>query len=248
MAQPPAGRIQKVLANAGLGSRRQIESWVRAGRITVNGETASIGQPIGATDTVAIDGKRVRFVTSTLRRLIAYHKPVGEICTRSDPERRTTVFENLPALKSGRWIGVGRLDINSSGLLLFTTDGKLADALMHPSHRVVREYRVRVLGEVSAPALTRLRRGVDLEDGKARFDSIEVTNKRGSNKWYVCRLHEGRNREVRRLFEAVGCQVNRLVRTRYGPVRLPRDLRAGQHVELGERDKQAVYRAAGLAA
>ncbi len=235
-----------MLANAGLGSRRQIETWVREGRITVNGQPASVGQPIGAADVVAIDGRRVRFAMTTPRRLLAYHKPVGEICTRSDPEGRTTVFENLPRLKSGRWIGVGRLDINSSGLLLFTTDGALADALMHPSRGLVREYRARVLGEISAQALSQLRRGVSLEDGSARFDSIEATSKGGSNRWYVCRLREGRNREVRRLFEAVGCKVNRLMRTRYGPVRLPRDLHPGQFAELPETDTKAVYRAAGV--
>lgn len=232
-------RIHKVLANAGVGSRRQIERWIEAGRIAVNGKPAQRGQPLAPGDRVELDGQPVRFASVKTQRLIAYNKPVGQICTRSDPEGRETIFENLPKLHQGRWVSVGRLDINTSGLLLLTTDGQLAAALMHPSNRVIREYRVRVLGALKPETLATLQNGVELDDGAAKFDSIAPAGGSGINRWYVCCLREGRNREVRRLFEAVGVQVNRLIRTRFGPVRLPRDLRPGQwrNVAAGQLEK-----------
>lgn len=238
-----------MLANAGHGSRRQIEAWVRAGRIDVNGRRAEPGQPVGPDDRVTIDGIAVALDVPRRRRVLIYHKPVGELCTRFDPEGRPTVFDSAPPLKAGRWIGVGRLDINSVGLMLMTTDGELASALMHPRTRIVREYAVRVLGDLDDAALERLRRGVELEDGRARFESIEHQGPtRGSNRWYRCRLREGRKREVRRLFEAVGGQVNRLIRVRYGPVELPRDLHPGQYRELDESAVAELVRAARLKA
>ena len=240
-------RIQKVLANAGHGSRRQIESWVRAGRITVNNELASVGQPVGPDDRVAIDGVEVALAAPRRRRVIAYHKPIGELCTRDDPEGRPTIFAALPAPQAGRWVSVGRLDINSVGLVLLTTDGQLANALMHPRNRIVREYHVRVLGDLSAQALEKLRRGVDLDDGRAAFDLLEPRGEAaGANRWYRCRLREGRKREVRRLFEAVGGTVNRLIRTRYGPISLPRDMAPGTWRELSAEQIDALLKTARL--
>ncbi|NND60281.1 MAG: rRNA pseudouridine synthase [Gammaproteobacteria bacterium] len=244
MAQPE--RIQKVLARAGIGSRRKVESWIRDHRVKVNGELATIGQPIGPDDYVEVDGRPVAFEIEIPRQVIMYNKPVGLVCTRSDPEGRQTVFDAIPPPSQGRWIGVGRLDLNTSGLLLLTTDGSLADALMHPAQELVREYRVRVLGVVRDEALRKLRSGVQLEDGPARFTAIEAAGGRGANRWYRCELREGRNREVRRLFEAVDVQVNRLVRTRYGPVSLPREMPVGQYQPLTAAAVHSLTRAAGL--
>ncbi len=231
---PPAERLQKLLAAAGLGSRREIETWIEAGRVSVNGSVAKLGQRASFDDAVSVDGKVIVFssVRKTKPRVLLYHKPVGELVTRSDPEGRATVFGRLPP---GRWIAIGRLDLNSSGLLLLTDSGELANRLMHPRYEVVREYRARVQGRLSPETLEKLRKGVPLEDGVARFNSLVEDSEReaaGTNRWYRVRLAEGRNREVRRLFEAVGGQVSRLVRVAYGPVRLPRDLDPGQWREL----------------
>ena len=221
-------RLQKLLAGAGHGSRRGIEEWIRAGRVTINGRAASLGDRASQDDLICLDGKPLdlggRAVTT---EVLLYHKPLGEVTTRSDPEGRPTVFEHLPVAPSGRWIVVGRLDVNTSGLLLFTNDGELAHRLMHPSSEIEREYRVRLRGTPPGAVLEQLRRGVTLEDGPARFDRIEPESLDGSHSWFRVCLHEGRNREVRRLFEHVGFEVSRLNRIRYGNVILPRDLRAG---------------------
>lgn len=226
-------KIQKVLAHAGLGSRRQIETWIKEGRIIVNGEVAQLGARITKKDTVLVDGERFHFPESKEQtRLIMYHKPVGEICTRSDPEGRPTVFSHLPKLSVGRWIGVGRLDFNTSGLMLFTNDGELANRLMHPSSGFAREYAVRVLGKVTSEMLQRLVKGVMLEDGKARFEDIVDSGGRGANHWYHVVVMEGRTRLVRRLWESQGVQVSRLKRVRFGPIFLDAKLRQGEWAEL----------------
>ncbi|MBU6212365.1 MAG: rRNA pseudouridine synthase [Gammaproteobacteria bacterium] len=226
-----AERLQKVLAELGLGSRREIEAWIRAGRVTVNGQLAELGARAGPEDAITIDGRAVqRAVSSALRETIVlgYHKPVGEVTTRKDPAGRPTVFDRLPAPPSGRWIVVGRLDVNTSGLLLFTTDGELAHRLMHPSSEVEREYLVRVRHQPDAAALARLQQGVQLEDGWARFDRLTAERSTDGHAWFRVVLHEGRNREVRRLWMEEGHEVSRLIRLRYGPVELPRDLRPGE--------------------
>jgi len=237
-ATPPSRpeRLQKVLARHGYGSRREIEQWIEAGRIRINGITARLGDCIGETDVVQLDGKRLRleFAKAPATRVLAYHQPVGEVCSRADPQGRQTVFSRLPSLPGGRWITVGRLDVNTSGLLLFTNDGELANRLMHPSSGVEREYAVRVRGEVEREMLARLRAGVELEDGMASFERIVDAGGQGSNHWYHVVLREGRNREVRRLWESQGLQVSRLLRVRYGPVVLPRELRPGRWRELSE--------------
>jgi 23S rRNA pseudouridine2605 synthase len=219
-------RLQKLLAAAGLGSRRAIESWIEAGRVTVGGRVAQLGARASVGDEIAIDGKRVELKAGS-GRVLLYHKPVGELVTRSDPQGRPTVFSRLPP---GRWVAVGRLDLNSSGLLLLTDSGELANRLMHPRYELEREYSARVQG---TPDLEMLRRGVELDDGPAAFLSIRQEREAtGTNRWYRVTLREGRNREVRRLFEAVGARVNRLVRVRYGPVHLPADLAPGEWREL----------------
>jgi len=239
-------RLQKLLAGAGHGSRRGIEEWIRAGRVSINGRTASLGDRATQDDQVCLDGKPLDLggrAVST--EVLLYHKPVGEVTTRNDPEGRPTVFERLPPATSGRWIVVGRLDVNTSGLLLFTNDGELAHRLMHPSSEVEREYRVRLRGTPSAAVLERLRRGVELDDGRASFDRIEPESAEGSHSWFRVCLHEGRNREVRRLFEHEGFEVSRLSRIRYGSIELPKDLRAGGFERLdaskvGQLSKLAV--------
>jgi 23S rRNA pseudouridine2605 synthase len=228
---PGAERIQKLLAAAGLGSRREIEHWIAAGRVSVAGQVARLGDRTRPGDEIAVDGKRVELPGKDAARVLIHHKPVGELVTRSDPEGRPTVFSRLPP---GRWVAVGRLDINTSGLLLLTDSGELANRLMHPRYEVEREYRARVHGRLDEATLERLRRGIPLEDGHAAFDRIERTGEaQGSNRWYRVILREGRNREVRRLFEAVGARVSRLVRVRYGPVTLPGDLAPGRWREIG---------------
>jgi len=239
-------RLQKLLAGAGHGSRRGIEEWIRAGRVSINGRTASLGDRATQDDQVCLDGKPLDLGGRAVsNEVLLYHKPVGEVTTRNDPEGRPTVFERLPPAASGRWIVVGRLDVNTSGLLLFTNDGELAHRLMHPSSEVEREYRVRLRGTPSAAVLERLRRGVELDDGRASFDRIEPESAEGSHSWFRVCLHEGRNREVRRLFEHEGFEVSRLSRIRYGSIELPKDLRAGGFERLdaskvGQLSKLAV--------
>lgn len=231
---PQAERLQKRLAAAGLGSRREIEEWIRAGRLRINGRPAQLGDRVVTSDRIEIDGKQIELGSvPTTPRVLVYHKPEGELVTRADPQGRPTVFRRLPAVPGGKWVAVGRLDVNTSGLLLLTDSGELANRLMHPRYEVEREYLARVLGALSAAEQARLLSGVPLGDGVARFDRLAPEGSaEGANRWYRVVLHEGRNREVRRLFEAVGRQVSRLLRVRYGPVSLPRDLRPGRWLEL----------------
>jgi 23S rRNA pseudouridine2605 synthase len=229
-ATPGPQRLQKLIAAAGLGSRRAVEQWIHEGRVTLNGVPAKLGDRAGAGDEVRLDGELlvISAAQTTPRRVLLYHKPIGEVTTRSDPQRRPTVFERLPGLESGRWISIGRLDVMTSGLLLFTTDGGLAHRLMHPSNEVEREYRVGVQGRPGRETLDRLLRGVQLDDGPARFDRLQVAQAGDRESTFDVVLHEGRNREVRRLWAAVGHEVLHLARTRYGPAELPPDLPAGR--------------------
>jgi 23S rRNA pseudouridine2605 synthase len=225
-----------VLARSGLGSRRDMEAAIAAGRVTVNGMRATLGLRVKPADRIAIDGQPLK-LRSRLRspRLLIYHKPAGELVTTRDPEGRPTVFEKLPRTRNAHWIAVGRLDFNTGGLLLFTDSGELADRLMHPRSEIEREYAVRVRGELSPDQLDRLAQGVMLDDGPARFDRIEAAGGGGSNRWYRVVLREGRNREVRRMFEKLGVAVSRLMRVRFGPFSLPSSLRRGQWREIEEK-------------
>jgi len=231
---PQAERLQKLLAAAGLGSRREIETWIAAGRLKLNGTVAKLGDRAAPGDLVELDGKPVAVKAPGVQpRILLYHKPDGEMVTRSDPGGRPTVFQRMPAIPGGKWVAVGRLDINTAGLLLLTDSGELANRLMHPRYEVEREYAVRVLGELRPDERSKLLAGVELEDGTARFDKLEPSGSaEGANRWYRVVLREGRNREVRRLFEALGRKVSRLLRVRYGPVELPRDLKPGRWIEL----------------
>ncbi len=241
-------RLQKVLANAGLGSRREIETWITAGRIRVNGRVAVLGDRVDTTDRIQIGGRIVQRgrLAPAPRRVLVYNKPEGELVTRFDPQGRPTVFQNLPRLRRGRWITVGRLDINSAGLLLVTTDGELANRLMHPGQAIAREYAVRVLGGVAEAGLQQLLTGVQLEDGPARFEEVVDAGGQGANHWYHVVIREGRRREVRRMWEAAGARVSRLIRVRYGNIRLGNHLRSGRWRELEPQELDGLLETAGL--
>jgi len=244
----PAGeRLQKLLAAAGFGSRREIETWIVAGRVTVRGQVAKLGDRALPGEIILLDGKPVTTTTKQSQpRVILYHKPVGELVTRSDPEGRPTVFAKLPAISPGRWVNVGRLDFNTSGLLLFTDAGELANVLMHPRTEIEREYEVRVQGGLDAEAMGRLLAGVELEDGAAKFKSIEALQGKkesGTNRWYRVVLAEGRNREVRRMVEEAGARVSRLIRVRFGPVVLPGHLAPGRWEELADSKLRSLVEA-----
>ena len=240
-------KIQKLLAQAGLGSRREIEKWIAAGRVSVNGKVATTGDRISGEDKVSVDGRMIKLKSRDSRtRVLIYHKPVGEICTRQDPEGRKTVFSSLPPIKEGRWIAVGRLDINTSGLLLFTNDGELANRQMHPSGQVERQYLVRIHGIVDDDMLKRLQQGVMLEDGMGRFKKIQVGDGSGTHQWFTVVLTEGRNREVRRLWESQGVEVSRLKRIRFGTVELPSYVRSGDWLDLTPVEVSRLCKSMGI--
>ncbi|WP_233998570.1 23S rRNA pseudouridine(2605) synthase RluB [Microbulbifer pacificus] len=245
-AAPAGEKLQKVLARAGLGSRREMERAIEAGRVTVNGEVAGLGERVTDDDRVEFDGKRIAGGDENRLRVILYNKPIGEICSRHDPEGRPTVYDRLPRLGSGRWISVGRLDFNTSGLLLFTNSGELANKLMHPSSVIDREYLVRIQGQVDDEMKKRLVKGVQLDDGEARFTDIVESGGEGSNRWFYCVVMEGRNREVRRLWESQGVRVSRLKRVRYGSVFIPSHVRVGQWIEMEPREIDDLCITAGL--
>jgi len=241
-------KLQKVLARVGLGSRRELEQRISEGRVSVNGKVATLGDRVGPGDVVRVDGHVIgqAAMQGPERRVLVYHKPLGEVCTRSDPEKRPTIYEKMPPVRNGRWVAVGRLDVNTTGVILLTTDGELANRLMHPSSNVEREYAVRVFGEVSPEVIQKLRDGVMLEDGPAHFDHLYDAGGDGANHWYHVTLHEGRNREVRRLWESQGVTVSRLIRVRYGPVQLGRRLRPGRYEELEGETLQELLHLVGL--
>lgn len=244
---PESGeKLQKVLARTGLGSRREMERWIDAGRVKVGGKRAKLGDRVDTTAEVSVDGKPLEVSGAQKTRVLLYHKPPGEVCSRNDPEGRRTVFDRLPKLRSGRWISIGRLDYNTSGLLLFTTDGELANGLMHPSSNIEREYMVRVKGAVTDDTLKVLQEGVMLEDGMARFTDIQDGGGEGTNHWYYVVIMEGRTREVRRLWESQECVVSRLKRTRYGNVFIPSKVKQGQWIELQPKEVKDLYHTGGL--
>ncbi len=244
--QAETPKLHKVLAQAGLGSRLEMEQLITEGRISVNNEPAHIGQRIQFGDQIKVNGKPIRVrIAPPPARVIAYHKPVGEVVTHDDPQNRPTVFRKLPRLYQGKWQSVGRLDLNTEGLLLFTSSGELANKLMHPRFGLEREYAVRVLGALSDEEKQRLLEGIALDDGRAQFGAIEDGGGEGANTWYRVTISEGRNREVRRLFEAVGHAVSRLIRIRYGAMVLPRGLKRGDWMELDERDIRSLMQAVG---
>ena len=228
-------KIQKVLANYGLASRREIERWIADGRISVNGQLAKLGDRVEETDSISVDGRKVKRAQETKTRVLIYNKPEGEVVTRADPEGRRSVFDSLPPLTQSRWVAVGRLDINTSGLLLFTNNGELANALMHPSSHLHREYAVRVFGDVSTQQVKNLVTGVRLEDGMARFEDVVGGSSGGANRWFHVVVAMGRNRIVRRLWESQGLTVSRLMRVRFGPVVMPDKLHIGRYQDLDQR-------------
>lgn len=241
-------RLQKLLSQAGVGSRREVEAWIKAGRVSLNGEIAKLGDRAVFTDKIMLDDKPVKLDRGEMsaRRILIYNKPEGEVSTRSDPEGRPTVFDRLPPIKGQRWIIVGRLDINTSGLLLFTTDGELANRLMHPSNEIDREYAVRIKGDVDEEMIARLKQGVLLEDGMAKFTDIHDSGGTGLNHWFHVVLMEGRNREVRRLWASQGVSVSRLKRVRFGCMFMPSRLKVGQFEELGQKDADNLCAMVGL--
>ncbi len=246
IAAPGAEKIHKVLAATGMGSRREIESWIADGRISVNGEPAHVGQRVTPHDRIEVDGRRVRTRTATTPEVIILNKAAGVVCSRRDPEGRPTVFDALPKLKGGRWISIGRLDIQTTGLLLLTNDGALAHKMMHPSTGLDREYAVRINMRLEEKVLDQLRAGMEIDGELMRFSDIQYYDGSSNNFWYHVVLMEGRNREVRRLFEAVGCTVSRLKRVRYGPVVLPSWLKNRQWAMLRHEDMRELYKLLGM--
>ena len=241
-------KLQKVLAGAGMGSRRAMEELIAGGQVTVNGRVATIGQRVGISDRIKVGSRTIKMAEANeAPEVLLYHKPEGEIVSNEDPQGRTTVFDRLPKARRGKWLAIGRLDFNTSGLLIFTTSGDLANRLMHPRFGVDREYAVRVLGNVTEAALNRLRSGVMLEDGEARFESLEEEGGEGANRWFRVQLREGRNRVVRRLFESQGLTVSRLMRVRFGMVVLPPQLKRGQVLRLSGHDVSSLVTWAGSA-
>lgn len=247
MTELKSERLQKVLARSGYGSRRHIETMIEAGRIAVNGVLAKLGDSVTSRDRITIDGRMANQADADQEiRVVAYHKPEGQVCTRSDPEGRPTIYDHIPSPRGGRWVSVGRLDINSSGLILLTTDGELANRLMHPSNEIEREYAVRVLGNVDDSVLAALKSGVELEDGPAHFESIVEAGGSGANHWYAVVIKEGRKREVRRMWESQGITVSRLIRTRLGPFTMPKGLHSGHWHELDAKQIGQLMISAGL--
>ena len=245
----PTQKLQKILAQAGLGSRRDMEEMIKSGRVTVNGQVAELGARVGDDDVLRVDGKNVRIrAAGRMPRITLYHKPEGEIVSRDDPEGRASVFDRLPQMKTSKWIAIGRLDFNTSGLLIFTTSGELANHLMHPRFEVEREYAVRTLGKLTPEQMEQLTEGIELEDGTAHFDTISDQGGEGINHWYRVILREGRNREVRRMFEAVGLTVSRLMRVRFGVINLPSRLKRGQTLELDPVQVRQILKWAGIEA
>jgi len=243
----PPERLQKVMASAGLGSRRALEKQIGNGDVLCNGETAVLGQTVSAGDSILFNQTQWRVASKPVQhRCLIYNKPLGEISTRSDPNGRPTVFDRLPTVRNARWVAVGRLDINTTGLLLLTTDGELAHAMMHPSSNVDREYACRIRGEVVAEQLENLRQGVELDDGPACFSDIQEAGGSGENSWFHVTIMEGRKREVRRLWESQGLTVSRLKRVRYGAAFLPKRLQMGKWSEISARDLQILREDVGL--
>ena len=234
-------RLQKILSQAGFGSRRALEAWISKGLVRVNGAVAKLGDSAGPDDKIAVNDKLIRnpLDKNDAIRVLLYHKPIGEICSRSDPDHPQTVFDNIPPIKNGRWVMVGRLDINTSGLLIFTNSGELANHLMHPKFGLEREYAVRVHGEVTDAIIQKLRKGIQLDDGVAQFQKIVFQGGEGTNSWYHVVLTEGKNREVRRLWESQNIEVSRLIRIRYGKLELPRALSRGQFMELPAKEVES---------
>ncbi len=241
-------KLQKVLARAGLGSRRELEVWISDGRISVDGKKATLGDRVTEDAKIRVDGIALvlKKESEIRRRVLVYNKPVGELCTRKDPENRPTVFDRLPNLRQGRWVAIGRLDYNTCGLLLFTNDGELANRMMHPSSTIEREYAVRVHGGVSDQTIDNLRNGVMLDDGMASFDTIKAAGGEATNQWFHVTLKEGRNREVRRLWESQDVEVSRLIRVRYGVVELPRSLYRGTWSEMEDAQINKLAATVGL--